>query len=197
MKYNDMFPSQYYGKDDLLEGPLRMRINAVEMEPVSTGDDKKEDKAVMSFLDGSKKLVLNMTNGLVLKDAYGLQTEAWHGKPIELYHDPNIMFGGKRVGGTRVRIPNGNTAAGTDETSFGEPPDQGQYWTFDQAIAAAATAGLDREAFIDKLKAKGRKGWNNKSATDTAMAKQIIAEAVAPTGGDVPFDANADDGIPF
>ncbi len=51
-------------------------------------------------------MVLNNTNAqiiaMILKSE---ETDDWIGKQIVLYDDPNVSFGGKLVGGIRVRAP--------------------------------------------------------------------------------------------
>ena len=48
-------------------------------------------------------MILNKTNAIVIARIYGKQTDAWLKKPIEVYHDPNVMLGREKVGGIRVR----------------------------------------------------------------------------------------------
>ena len=53
-----------------------------------------------------KPMVLNSTNGEAIAEIAGGDTEEeWAGTQIILYHDPNVSFAGKRVGGIRVRAP--------------------------------------------------------------------------------------------
>jgi len=178
----DVFPSRYLGKDDV-QKPTRSTIADVRMETIKT-DHGDEEKAVMLFTDESMKpMIVNATNWDCLEAAYGLDTDAWLGKPVEVYVDPGIMFGGRRVGGVRVRIPAGTTVAGT-----GSAPVRAASWTWEQALAAAAKVGMDKDALVAALKDRGLNGYN--AARDTAVVMEIVA--AGPAG-----DGPADDSIPF
>ena len=48
--------------------------------------------------------------------------QAWIGKQIELYHDPNVLFAGTRCGGIRVRKP-AAAGAGTETPPVAEYAD--------------------------------------------------------------------------
>lgn len=105
MKRSDAFPSRYVSKDDVAT-PITARIDTVRFDTIN-GDKGDEDKPVMYFRDGVKPMILNNTNWMTVEEAYGQESDDWTGKPVELYLDPGVMFGGKRVGGVRLRIPNG------------------------------------------------------------------------------------------
>lgn len=105
MKRSDAFPSRYISKEDVAT-PIRATIDTVRFDTIK-GDTADEDKPVIYFRDGVKPMILNNTNWMTIEDAYGPESDNWTGKTIELYCDPGVMFGGKRVGGVRVRVPNG------------------------------------------------------------------------------------------
>jgi hypothetical protein len=79
----------------------------------------KERKLELEFIDG-KKLTLNKTNIQVLVDAYGANTDAWKARPVILAFDPSVMFGSKRVGGIRLRLPKTTAVAVGAEDNFPE-----------------------------------------------------------------------------
>ena len=117
MKANDVFPSKYISQKDL-ERPMVLTINTVVMEDLD-GDHGVESKPIMYFREAdSKALVVNKGNWTVCEEAYGEDSDGWVGKRIEIYADPNVMFGSKRVGGVRLRIP---TAAPADNLGGKEP----------------------------------------------------------------------------
>jgi len=104
MKRNQVFPSNYLGKDDVT-APFVATVADVRLESLKT-DHGTEDKPVLIFADDQvKPMILNQTNWLILEDAYGLDSDDWRGKPVEIFVDPGVMFAGRRVGGVRVRIP--------------------------------------------------------------------------------------------
>lgn len=108
MKRSDAFPSQYVSKDDV-ESPVVWNIAGVSKVEMPDDEGGKKTPPVMTFKeDHAKPLILNNTNWMVLEDLYGDDSDKWIGHPIELYKDPSVMFGGKRVGGVRVRKPNGH-----------------------------------------------------------------------------------------
>lgn len=197
---NNVFPSRYLGKDDVAR-PLTADIADVRMETIK-GEHGDEDKAVMSFADpGLKPMIVNSTNWDTIESAYGPDADGWRGRPVEVYVDPGIMFGGKRVGGVRVRIPAG-APVGNGNNGVAAPSIPLMTW--DQAVAAAAAVGITRDRLIEAMKAQGRKGYN--AQRDTAAIQGVIAamqrapqaetsfgDASTPAGQDVP----PDDSIPF
>jgi hypothetical protein len=63
-----------------------------------------ESKWVVTF-DGERCLSLNKTNLALLAKWFGKKAGAWKGKKITVYRDESISFGGRLVGGLRVRKP--------------------------------------------------------------------------------------------
>jgi hypothetical protein len=166
MKATDVFPSTFLKKEDAAK-PLSLTIETVAMEDVNT-DDGKEKKAVLHFVDGrAKPMILNRGNWSILEEAYGLDSDDWAGHPVEVYVDPSVMFGGKRVGGLRVRVPD-------------KKPSGPVAWTLDQAIALAAQAGITKDQMLGNLKSQGINAWNGEKCSP--LVRAMIEEATA-----VPF----------
>ncbi len=187
MKRSEAFPSQYLSKDDVSAGPIRRTIADVQMQTIK-GDTGEEDKPVMVFAEaGSKGMVLNNTNWETIAVAYGDDTEAWKGQAIELYLDPGVMFGAKRVGGVRIRVP--GSRAATKPT----PSSAGKFWTLAAAVAECASRGISKDQLGTKMKSLGFPAWNN--ATCTPVLWEWLAEIDAanageeesPTGDEIPF----------
>lgn len=63
-----------------------------------------ESKWVVTF-DGDRCLGLNKTNLQLLAKWFGKRASAWRGQKITVYRDESISFGGRLVGGLRVRKP--------------------------------------------------------------------------------------------
>jgi hypothetical protein len=104
MKLNEMFPSRFLSKDDLVE-PIVFTIDTVVMEEVQS-EDGKENKPILYFYGVDEKpLILNKTNAETLEKKFGSDSKDWENKEIEVYVDPKIRFGKKVIGGIRVRIP--------------------------------------------------------------------------------------------
>lgn len=95
-----------YLKQSDVERPLLETIRAVRVEVVSQEGQPEEKKLVVFFNSKEKGLVLNSTNGDTLFAMFGTwETDAWIGQQVVIYADPDVMFGGKRVGGLRLRAP--------------------------------------------------------------------------------------------
>lgn len=104
MKISEMFgDSKFIKKEDVMR-PILVTISHVAIEPVGRGQDEKM-KAVMYFQEDVKPWVFPKCSGMEIELAYGADSEQWGGQQIELYCDSSVMMEGKRVGGTRCRIP--------------------------------------------------------------------------------------------
>ena len=196
MRRSQAFPSKYLGKDDL-DSPILAIIKDVDSAMIK-GDIGDECKTVMYFKDPNVKAwIINATNWMTIEDEYGEDSDDWIGKTIELYKDPNVMYGTKRVGGVRVRLP--ITAQATGQFHTGQVhfvPDE--CMTFDQAQEACAAVGISKEVLVESLKASGNAAYN--SFRDTPHVLQIIenvknrstksepqAVTVPPAEDDIPF----------
>lgn len=120
MTEHDAFPSTYLGKDDL-DAPVIAIIGDVTTHELRTDDGGTERKAVIVFDGEIKPLIVNRVNWRTLADAYGADSDDWRGKPVEIYVDPNVTFGLRRVGGVRVRIPAGHRTPSRPSTPNGTP----------------------------------------------------------------------------
>ena len=100
------FPAKYLKQADLQGRSVRVTIARMEIEDVGDGDRKP----VLYFDGKDRGLALNRINADTISSTYGPETDAWIGQVIELYPDPNVYYGGKKVGGLRVRVPRQATA---------------------------------------------------------------------------------------
>ncbi len=96
MRMSAAFPSAYLKAADLAGKKVKIRMDRVEMEDIG-GDHKP----VLYFVGTDKKMVINKTNANEIIDAYGDDTDDWHGKLIELY-EARVDFQGKKVVAIRV-----------------------------------------------------------------------------------------------
>lgn len=53
--------------------------------------------------EGEKEMILNATNRNILKATLGAQAGAWVGKTIGVFFDPTVSYGGKPIGGIKVK----------------------------------------------------------------------------------------------
>jgi hypothetical protein len=103
MHIDELKTSRFLKKEDC-EEPLTVTIDHVEKKDVAEMGEAPELKWCLLFRDGIKPMVLNSTNGQLIARALGSKnSEDWVGKQIELFCDPNVIFGGALVGGIRVR----------------------------------------------------------------------------------------------
>ena len=101
-KTSEMTPSKYLKQDDIGDGVL-VTVKGVEKQNIGREDDP-EFKYVIFFNELPKPLVLNKTNINRLEAACGSDnTDDWAGKEVVLFVDHDVEFGGKVVGGIRVR----------------------------------------------------------------------------------------------
>ena len=102
MKISSAFPSKYLKASDIPEGrDISLKIDEVWMENM---EQSKDEKPVLYFIGKDKGLVLNVTNGNTLADAYGDDTDDWHGRPVALYAS-TTTYQGRNVPCLRVRVP--------------------------------------------------------------------------------------------
>ena len=129
MNLGDLSTSKYLKRSDVGPGVL-VTIRRVAVENIAKEGADPEDKAILYFNELEKPMVLNSTNGHIIASINGQEADienTWVGTQIVLYDNPNVSFGGKLVGGLRVRKPRvqANAApppvAPVDEGSDGLP----------------------------------------------------------------------------
>ena len=105
MNIAELKESKFLRKEDAGAGIL-VTIREVHQANVAKEGAPEEMRWVMSFDETEKPLVLNSTNGQILAQITGSpESDDWTGTQVVLYHDPNVSFGGKLVGGIRIRAP--------------------------------------------------------------------------------------------
>jgi hypothetical protein len=98
------YGSQYLGAVDLGDRKIRARIQKVRKAELTGQDGRKRTKFLVYFDAFDKPLVLNKTNKDALVSYLGKVPGKWPGATIGLFVDPNVMMGGKKVGGVRLRV---------------------------------------------------------------------------------------------
>ena len=100
---NQMMPSKYLKKEDVPQ-PALVTVRSFSQDNVAQQGQPEEKKWIMHFNEFENGLVMNSTNLQLTAMAMGSEeTEDWIGKQIVLFSDPNVSFGGKLVGGLRIR----------------------------------------------------------------------------------------------
>ncbi len=90
-------------KQEDVPKPTKVLIESIGYETLKNGDDD-EEKLVARFVGNDKGLVLNRTNCESLEEILGTDDyDSWAGNAVVLWTDPTVKFGGKTVGGLRIR----------------------------------------------------------------------------------------------
>ena len=106
LSFDQLVPSdsKFLKKEDFDEDGEVCTIKGFKHEDIKTDDGGLESKTVMYLEEHEKGLVLNRTNASLLPIVTGAKTagEA-RGKKIVIYVDPTVGYGGKVVGGIRIK----------------------------------------------------------------------------------------------
>lgn len=119
-KVSDMIQSKFLRKEDFEEDRV-MTIKNVKLEDMP-GDDGQQ-KWVLYFREETKGMALNVTTIRVLEQAFGDDSDHWIGNKVKVYVDPNVSFGGRVVGGLRLRTPKQGPKAPPPQQSAPAPDD--------------------------------------------------------------------------
>lgn len=104
-KTSEMRESKFLKQSDIGQGAL-MTVSGCERHNVAKEGAEPEFKWCLTFEENDKPLVLNSTNIQLCERVFSTDdTDGWVGKKLVLYVDPNVSYGGKVVGGIRVRAP--------------------------------------------------------------------------------------------
>lgn len=110
-KISEMKESKFLKQNDVGAGML-CTVQGVDQENVAKQGAEPEMKWCLLLEESDKPLVLNSTNIQLCAKIFGSDdTDDWTGKKIVLYTDPNVSYGGKIVGGIRVRAPKAKPVA--------------------------------------------------------------------------------------
>lgn len=121
-----MIESKFLKKEDLdYDNGNIVTISKIEQQNVALQDGEEDLKWCMTFKEFKKPMVLNSTNIQLTTKALGTdETDFWLGKKIIIYVDDNVSFGGKLVGGIRIKRVAGPTTKRAVDQDFDErnPP---------------------------------------------------------------------------
>ena len=103
-KIGEMIESKYLKQSDV-EDEREFTIRKIGKGNVAREDEPEDIKWMVAFEETKKPMVLNSTNIQLMAKACGSEdTDDWVGKKVTIYVDPNVSFGGKLVGGLRVKV---------------------------------------------------------------------------------------------
>lgn len=107
---SQMAESRFLKKEDVGAGKL-LTIESCDQQNVAKKDETPEMKWCLHFVETDKPVVLNRVNSELVAHITGERnSDDWGGHKVVLYADPTISFGGKLVGGIRIRAPKNKTA---------------------------------------------------------------------------------------
>ena len=119
---SQMTESKFLKRSDVGAGKL-LTIESCEQQNVAKANEAPEMKWCLNFAETDKPMVLNRTNSeLVAMISGERNSDNWGGHKIVAYDDPTISYGGKLVGGIRVRAPRNKTAPATSKPPVKELP---------------------------------------------------------------------------
>lgn len=106
MRPSDLLGEYYNAEFFKAHGPQIYTIQSYSAGEFKArdGSNKVERRWVLDVGE-PKKLVLNTENCKAVIELFGDDFDAWLNQSIEVYYDPKVKFGGKPVGGLRIRAP--------------------------------------------------------------------------------------------
>ncbi len=85
--FDQLYPGRFIKAGELLGKKVTLTIRDVEMEELQGDDGAKKAKALVSFTESPKMLVLCKTNGICIREMFGKVLAAWVGKRITVFED--------------------------------------------------------------------------------------------------------------
>lgn len=160
--------SKYMKKEDI-HGEPTLTIKSWTEDNLAQEGEPKENKCILHWVEQDvKPLVMNATNlQIIARDLQSTDTDNWIGAKVVLYVDPNVSFGGKLIGGIRVRRafrdPSGLGAATQQDTG----PNQAYEHQLKNNIANANNEETLKGAFTEAWRyAQGR--------NDPALTAELV-----------------------
>jgi len=134
MNISELRESKYLKKEDFPQ-PMLLTMADVKRVNVAMEGQKADMQFALYFEELEKPMILKTTNGeLIAKITGSRESDDWIGKQIVLYHEPNISYQGRVMGGIRVRAPKagykppqkGSAAAMETQPEEGDPDFEGE-----------------------------------------------------------------------
>lgn len=191
--------SDQINADDLIAGPMTIRISDVQITPGT-------EQPVSIRIDGDKRVFRPCKSmSRVLVAAWGADAKAYIGRSLTLYRDPKVKWGGIEVGGIRIShmtdIPRDLTMMLT-ESKANRKPFKVQVMAAPQpastqaAMTAQAAAGLAKAAA--QIGAEHFRKWFNSEEGKAARATGALADIMSDLKAIADAaDAKAVDGDPW
>lgn len=146
MHISQLKQSRFLTRSEVGRGAL-VTIKDVFQDNVAKEGAPEELRWCVGFSELEKPMVLNSTNGQIIAQiTKNEDTDGWVGHKVVLYDDPTVSFGGKLVGGIRVRAPRNQPAPAPPAPThgpMGKPLNRSMVVTPDSAPAAPAPVGSE------------------------------------------------------
>ena len=88
--------SDQLNADQLLGGPITITVSAIRIA------EGGQPVVIQYHNDNGRPYKPCLSMRKILAFAWGTDASQWVGRSITLYNDPEVMFGGKKVGGIRI-----------------------------------------------------------------------------------------------
>ena len=172
--------------DSLIGGPITVTITAVR-----ANEGSAEQPVSISYEgDGGKPYKPCKSMRRVMVHCWGADAKAYIGRSLTLYCDPNVQFGGMKVGGIRISHMThldepkimALTATKAKRANFTVQPLQIAQPIDVAGLIAQYGAVIDSVEFAIAEKARGDI-WKRISAADKALLKQASDKALAAVEG--------------
>lgn len=108
MDAKQLLGGKYLKGSELGKAATRVVIQRVVTEHMTKEDDADgEEKLVAYFVNRTKGVVISAKCNIemIAYIAGTYETDDWAGAEVEMYFDPTVMFGPRRVGAIRFRVP--------------------------------------------------------------------------------------------
>lgn len=111
MKLSELFPSNLLKAQDVTDagGEMELTIFNVELKEFDGDNGVKERKPIIIFAEDNKRMVCNKTNGNILAEMFGDDTDQWLNKKVTLIVQ-QVDFAGKSTPAIRIRNLNSRDA---------------------------------------------------------------------------------------
>ena len=100
--YDELFPGRFLKAGLFRDRPVTLTITGVNMVELPEDDGSERPRAVVSFAETPKGLVLNRTNAECIKAMFGRKVPDWIGKRVTFVPE-EVRFGRKTVPAIRVQ----------------------------------------------------------------------------------------------
>jgi len=131
-KISEMTESKFLKQSDIDEDGTVLTVKRLGRENVARDDEPEEQKWILYFKEVAKGMVLNVTNIQLMALACASEdTDDWVGQSVTIYVDHSVSFGGKLVGGLRVR-PKPKTKPAPAKKAVDDGMDDDIPWTQDK-----------------------------------------------------------------